>query len=68
MDLSDFLQGEQPISYKKAKEYFARDPAQKWVIVLLYLDCIIIYDCLLVLINMEIFLDGPHMSQGQFWC
>ncbi|KAL6330600.1 hypothetical protein AAG906_003207 [Vitis piasezkii] len=30
MDLSDFLQGEQPISYKKAKEYFARDPAQKW--------------------------------------
>lgn len=54
MDLSDFMQGEQPISYEKAKEYFARDPSQKWVIVL-YLDCLIIFDCLLIIINMEIF-------------
>ena len=31
MDLSDFMDGEQPISYQKAKEYFAKDPSQKWV-------------------------------------
>jgi L-arabinokinase len=30
MDLSDFLDGDQPISYEKAKNYFARDPSQKW--------------------------------------
>ncbi|KAJ7958626.1 L-arabinokinase [Quillaja saponaria] len=30
MDLSDFMDGEQPISYEKAKKFFARDPAQKW--------------------------------------
>ncbi|CAL5358730.1 unnamed protein product [Camellia sinensis] len=30
MDLSDFMDGEQPISYQKAKEYFARDPSQRW--------------------------------------
>ncbi|GFZ15519.1 arabinose kinase [Actinidia rufa] len=30
MDLSDFMDGEQPISYQKAKEYFAKDPSQKW--------------------------------------
>ncbi|KAF5456554.1 hypothetical protein F2P56_026024 [Juglans regia] len=30
MDLSDFMDGEQPMSYEKAKKYFARDPSQKW--------------------------------------
>ncbi|XP_028781315.1 L-arabinokinase [Neltuma alba] len=30
MDLSDFMDGEKPISYEKAKEYFAEDPARKW--------------------------------------
>uniref|UniRef100_A0A5B7ACR5 Putative L-arabinokinase-like n=1 Tax=Davidia involucrata TaxID=16924 RepID=A0A5B7ACR5_DAVIN len=30
MDLSDFMDGEQPISYEKAKMYFAQDPSQKW--------------------------------------
>ncbi|GKV37775.1 hypothetical protein SLEP1_g45765 [Rubroshorea leprosula] len=30
MDLSDFMDEGQPISYRKAKEYFARDPSQKW--------------------------------------
>ncbi|XAR57680.1 L-arabinokinase [Bertholletia excelsa] len=30
MDLSDFLELDQPISYEKAKEYFARDPSQRW--------------------------------------
>ncbi|XP_062163501.1 L-arabinokinase-like isoform X1 [Alnus glutinosa] len=30
MDLSDFFDGEQPMSYEKAKKYFARDPSQKW--------------------------------------
>ncbi|XP_052209525.1 L-arabinokinase-like isoform X2 [Diospyros lotus] len=30
MDLSDFMDGGQPISYQKAKEYFARDPSQRW--------------------------------------
>ncbi|XP_076907882.1 L-arabinokinase-like [Bidens hawaiensis] len=30
MDISDFMDGDQPISYEKAKSYFARDPAQKW--------------------------------------
>ncbi|XWS72876.1 hypothetical protein CRYUN_Cryun02cG0077500 [Craigia yunnanensis] len=30
MDLSDFMEGKQPISYEKAKKYFAKDPSQKW--------------------------------------
>ncbi|RAL50445.1 hypothetical protein DM860_016912 [Cuscuta australis] len=30
MDLSDFLDGEEPISYEKAREYFSRDPSQRW--------------------------------------
>ncbi|GJM90184.1 hypothetical protein PR202_ga06441 [Eleusine coracana subsp. coracana] len=30
MDLSDFMDGDKPISYDKAKEYFSRDPSQKW--------------------------------------
>ncbi|XVF34169.1 hypothetical protein REPUB_Repub18cG0035300 [Reevesia pubescens] len=30
MDLSDFMEGEQPISYEKAKKYFTQDPSQKW--------------------------------------
>lgn len=30
MDLSDFMDGDQPISYEKAKGYFARDPSQRW--------------------------------------
>ena len=28
MDLSDFMDRDQPISYEKAKEYFAKDPSQ----------------------------------------
>ncbi|GJM97518.1 hypothetical protein PR202_ga14450 [Eleusine coracana subsp. coracana] len=30
MDLSDFMDGEKPISYAKAREFFCRDPSQKW--------------------------------------
>ncbi|KAG1332002.1 L-arabinokinase [Cocos nucifera] len=30
MDLSDLMDGEHPISYEKAHEYFAQDPSQKW--------------------------------------
>ncbi|KAJ8758717.1 hypothetical protein K2173_000438 [Erythroxylum novogranatense] len=30
MDLSDFMDGEQPMSYDKAKKYFSQDPSQKW--------------------------------------
>lgn len=30
MDLSDFMDGGKPISYEKARKYFAQDPAQKW--------------------------------------
>lgn len=30
MDLSDFIDGEQPVSYGKAQKYFAKDPSQKW--------------------------------------
>ncbi|KAB1204464.1 L-arabinokinase [Morella rubra] len=30
MELSDFWDGEHLISYEKAKNYFARDPSQKW--------------------------------------
>ncbi|RLN09684.1 L-arabinokinase [Panicum miliaceum] len=30
MDLSDFMDGDKPISYDKAKEYFSLDPSQKW--------------------------------------
>lgn len=29
MDLSDFVEGGRPISYEKARQYFARDPSQK---------------------------------------
>jgi len=29
MDLSDFMDGDKPISYDKAKEYFSLDPSQK---------------------------------------
>ncbi|XP_004291219.1 PREDICTED: L-arabinokinase-like [Fragaria vesca subsp. vesca] len=30
MDLSDFMDGDHPISYEKAKIYFSQDPSQKW--------------------------------------
>ncbi|GAB2286398.1 D-arabinose 1-dehydrogenase (NAD(P)(+)) [Dionaea muscipula] len=30
MNLSDFMDEGKPISYEKAKNYFARDPSQKW--------------------------------------
>lgn len=30
MDLSDLMDGQQPITYEKAKSYFAQDPSQKW--------------------------------------
>ncbi|EXC32767.1 hypothetical protein L484_019881 [Morus notabilis] len=30
MNLFDFMDGEKPISYDKAKKYFAQDPSQKW--------------------------------------
>ncbi|KAK9265993.1 hypothetical protein L1049_012493 [Liquidambar formosana] len=30
MDLSDLMDGEQPISYDKANKYFAQDPSRKW--------------------------------------
>jgi len=31
MDLSDFMDGDKPISYDKAKEYFSLDPSQKYI-------------------------------------
>lgn len=31
MDLSDFMEEGKPITYEKAKKYFAQDPSQKWV-------------------------------------
>ncbi|KAK9946733.1 hypothetical protein M0R45_012180 [Rubus argutus] len=30
MDLSDFMDGDHPMSYEKAKVYFSQDPSQKW--------------------------------------
>ncbi|XP_065851057.1 L-arabinokinase-like [Euphorbia lathyris] len=30
MDISDFMDGDQPMSYEKARKYFAQDPSQKW--------------------------------------
>ncbi|CAA0814952.1 L-arabinokinase [Striga hermonthica] len=30
MDLSDFMDGDQPMSYEQARCYFARDPSQRW--------------------------------------
>ncbi|XP_031108259.1 L-arabinokinase-like [Ipomoea triloba] len=30
MDLSDFMDGDQPMSYEKAYRYFSRDPSQRW--------------------------------------
>ncbi|XP_058068458.1 L-arabinokinase-like [Magnolia sinica] len=30
MDLCDLMEDEQPISYEKAKKFFAQDPSQKW--------------------------------------
>lgn len=35
MDLSDFIEDGKPISYEKAKTFFARDPAQKYLLILL---------------------------------
>ncbi|KAL8106975.1 L-arabinokinase-like [Apium graveolens] len=30
MDISDFMDGGEPMAYEKAKVYFAQDPSQKW--------------------------------------
>ncbi|CAI9094830.1 OLC1v1030630C1 [Oldenlandia corymbosa var. corymbosa] len=30
MDMSDFMDGEHPLSYEKARNYFAQDPSQRW--------------------------------------
>ncbi|CAI0387221.1 unnamed protein product, partial [Linum tenue] len=30
MDISDFMDGEQPISYEAARNYFSRDTSQRW--------------------------------------
>ncbi|KAL7122439.1 hypothetical protein ACP275_01G046100 [Erythranthe tilingii] len=30
MDLSDFMEDDKPLSYEKARSYFARDPSQRW--------------------------------------
>ncbi|KAK1367624.1 L-arabinokinase [Heracleum sosnowskyi] len=30
MDISDFMDGGEPMAYEKAKAYFAQDPSQKW--------------------------------------
>ncbi|KAH7844149.1 hypothetical protein Vadar_024884 [Vaccinium darrowii] len=30
MDMADFMDGGQPISFQKAKQYFDRDPSQRW--------------------------------------
>ncbi|KAJ1260746.1 hypothetical protein BS78_10G255900 [Paspalum vaginatum] len=30
MDLSDLMDGEKPISYERAREFFSQDPSQKW--------------------------------------
>ncbi|XP_028791770.1 L-arabinokinase-like [Neltuma alba] len=30
MDLSDFMDGDKPMSYEKARKFFAQDPSQKW--------------------------------------
>ncbi|KAL6603260.1 hypothetical protein ACP70R_043621 [Stipagrostis hirtigluma subsp. patula] len=30
MDVSDLMDGEKPICYEKAREFFSRDPSQKW--------------------------------------
>ncbi|XP_077238581.1 L-arabinokinase-like [Tasmannia lanceolata] len=30
MDLSDFMDGDKPITYEKAYKYFAQDPSQNW--------------------------------------
>jgi L-arabinokinase len=29
MDLSDFMDGDKPISYEKARRFFCQDPSQK---------------------------------------
>uniref|UniRef100_A0A6N2KDC8 GHMP kinase C-terminal domain-containing protein n=1 Tax=Salix viminalis TaxID=40686 RepID=A0A6N2KDC8_SALVM len=38
MDLSDFMDGEMPISYDKAKKYFAQDPSQRCHFILFECD------------------------------
>ena len=30
MNLSDFMDGDKPISYENARKFFGKDPAQKW--------------------------------------
>lgn len=36
MDMADFMDGGQPISFQKAKQYFDRDPSQRCVTLLLF--------------------------------
>lgn len=63
MDLSDFMEGEKPISYEKAREYFSRDPSQKYVASLLHIFSVYYIETY----NMVSLLGGQHMLQGQFW-
>lgn len=63
MDLSDFLDGEQPMSYAKAKNYFAQDPSQRYRCVLQLCGMGVAF----LNTNMIPVLDGLHMLQGQFW-
>ena len=53
MDLSDFMDGDKPISYEQAKKYFAQDPSQKWVTL-----CFKFCNCIL---NLESDLHGSHI-------
>lgn len=64
MDMSDFMDGEKPITYQKAKEYFARDPSQRWdaFMCMIFFDCILISSIYVVTIT-----GGQHILQGRFW-
>lgn len=64
MDLSDFMDGDKPLSYEKAKKYFAQDPSQKWVS---FLCMLFVYVLLLCPTYLICILGGQHMLRVHFW-
>lgn len=68
MDLSDFIEGDEPISYEKAQKYFSRDPSQKSATYYCHLAKFFVTDHYYQQLNLCFDVGGQHMWQEQFWC
>lgn len=63
MDLSDLMDGDLPISYEKAKLFFAQDPSQKYDILSTHVS----FGSLNSSVSNEIFvIGGQHILQAPF--